>query len=433
MTDIWLDITQTSFIMKSFIHIIIGLMILMISASNYAQDIENQIVVEKRFNSKQQLNKPYVILISADGFRYDYIEKYNAEFLKRISKKGVRSLALIPSFPSVTFPNHYSIVTGLYPSHHGLVGNNMIDVKSGERYSLRNKKAIVNPKWYGGTPIWVLAEQNNMLTACYYWPGSEAPIKGFLPTYFYKYSETTPIDDRINEVKEWLLLPEDRRPHLITFYMPEVDHAGHTYGPDSSETETAVRFVDESLKKLNEVVSKLDLPVYFVFVSDHGMNAVDQANPIIFPIKVDENKVDIVSNGTYISVFVKDKKDVLSFYNLIKSGQNNQFEVYLKENIPSHLHFDAKEDRYARIGDIVLLAKAPYLFSNGKPIPGAHGYDPYEVENMNATFLVWGNSVKPKIIDKVENIHIYPLLAKMLGLEVNEQIDGDERLIDLIL
>lgn len=404
-----------------------------INTVGYSQDTDSQIVIKGRFNSEEQLNKPYVILISADGFRYDYIEKYNANFLNEISEIGVRSLALIPSFPSVTFPNHYSIVTGLYPSHHGLVGNNMIDIKSGERYSLRNQKAIVNPKWYGGTPIWVLAEQNSMLTACYYWPGSEAPIKGFLPTYFYRYSENTSIDDRINEVKEWLILPEDRRPHLITFYMPEVDHAGHAYGPDSSETENAVRFVDESLRKLNEVVNKLNLPVYFVFVSDHGMNAVDQDNPIVFPISVDENKVDIVSNGTYVSVFVKDKQETLSFYNLIKSKQNNQFDVYLKEDIPSHLHFDAKEDKYARIGDIVLLAKAPYLFSNGKPIPGAHGYDPYEVENMNATFLVWGNSIEPKKIDKVENVHIYPLLAKILGLEVREQIDGDERLIDLIL
>ena len=418
--------------MKLYTHIFLGLWMLITSAGSYAQNRENQIVITKRYNSVEQLDKPYVILISADGFRYDYIEKYNAEFLKKTGDKGVRSLGLIPSFPSVTFPNHYSIVTGLYPSHHGLVGNNMFDVQTGERYSLRNQKAIVDPKWYGGTPIWVLAEQSNMLTACYYWPGSEAPIKGVLPTYFYKYSEKTPIDDRINEVRDWLLLPEKLRPHLITFYMPEVDHAGHGYGPDAKETGEAVRFVDESLKKLNEVVSKLDLPVYFVFVSDHGMNAVDQDNPIEFPIKVDEDKLDIVSNGTYVSVFVKDKKEVLSFYEKIKVAQNNQFEVYLKEDIPSHLHFDAKEDKYGRIGDIVLLAKAPYLFSNGKPIPGAHGYDPYEVENMNATFLVWGNSIKPKRIDKVENVHIYPLLAKMLGLQIVEEIDGDERLIDMI-
>lgn len=418
--------------MKLYTHIFLGLWMIITSVGSYAQNHKNQIVVEKRYNSVEQFDKPYVILISADGFRYDYIEKHNAEFLKKTGDEGVRSLGLIPSFPSVTFPNHYSIVTGLYPSHHGLVGNNMFDVQTGERYSLRNQKAIVNPKWYGGTPIWVLAEQSNMLTACYYWPGSEAPIKGILPTYFYKYSENTPIDDRINEVRDWLLLPEKLRPHLITFYMPEVDHAGHRYGPDAKETGEAVRFVDESLKKLTEVVSKLDLPVYFVFVSDHGMNAVDQDNPIEFPIKVDEDMLDIVSNGTYVSVFVKDKKEILSFYEKIKIAQNNQFEVYLKEDVPSHLHFDAKEDKYGRIGDIVLLAKAPYLFSNGKPIPGAHGYDPYEVENMNATFLVWGNSIKPKRIDKVENVHIYPLLAKMLGLEIVEEIDGDERLIDMI-
>lgn len=416
--------------MKYFTCVFIALFGLMTS---YAQNKEQQIIVEQRKNAVEQQEKPYVILISADGFRYDYIEKYNADFLKQISEQGVRSDALIPSFPSVTFPNHYSIVTGLYPAHHGLVGNNMLDVATGDRYSLGNKKAIVDTKWYGGTPIWVLAEQNQMLTACYYWPGSEAPIKEILPTYFYKYSESTPIDDRIREVEEWLRLPEDLRPHLITFYMPEVDHAGHSYGPDAKETEEAVKFVDASLRKLNETVNKLKLPVYFVFVSDHGMNAVDQENPIKFPIKVDEEKLDIVSNGTYVSVFVKEKKDIPHYYNSIKSAQSNQFEVYLKEDVPSHLSFNAKEDKYGRIGDIVLLAKAPYLFSNGKPIPGAHGYDPYEIENMNATFVLWGNSVKPKRIKKVENVHIYPLLAKILGLEIKEDIDGDNRLIDLAL
>lgn len=416
-----------------FLTYALGLLFVMGSTTNYAQNIERQIVNEKRSNAEEQQQKPYVILISADGFRYDYIEKHNASFLNEISRQGIRSKALIPSFPSVTFPNHYSIVTGLYPSHHGLVGNNMLDVESGERYSLRNQKAIVDPKWYGGTPIWVLAEQQKMLTACYYWPGSEAPIKGILPTYFYKYSERSSIDDRIKEVEQWLLLPEDVRPHLITFYMPEVDHAGHTFGPDAIETRESVQFVDESLKKLNEVVSRLDLPVYFVFVSDHGMNAVDQEHPIQFPIQVDEERLDLVSNGTYVSVFVKDKKDLSHYYNSIKTYQNSQFEVYLKEDLPSHLHFDAKEDRFGRIGDIVLLAKAPYIFSNNKPIPGAHGYDPYEIENMNATFVVWGKSIKPRVIDSFENVHIYLLLAKMLGLEITEPIDGDDRLIDLIL
>lgn len=163
------------------------------------------------------------------------------------------------------------------------------------------------------------------------------------------------------------------------------------------------------------------------------MNAVDQENPIKFPIKVNEEKLDIVSNGTYVSVFVKEKKDIPHYYESITNAQTNQFEVYLKEDVPSHLSFNAKEDKYGRIGDIVLLAKAPYLFSNSKPISGAHGYDPYEIENMNATFVVWGNSLESKRIGKVENVHIYPLLAKMLGLEIKETIDGDRRLIDWIL
>lgn len=420
--------------MKRLVWSLVAGFLLIGGSAVHAQDIEKQIVSEKRMNSEMQQQQPYVILISADGFRYDYIDKYQAPFLKVMGEKGVQSKGLIPSFPSVTFPNHYSIVTGMYPSHHGLVGNSMLDVKTGDRYSLRNQKAIVDPKWYGGTPLWVLAEQQQMLTACYYWPGSEAPIQGVLPTYYYKYSEKEPIENRIQEVVNWLKLPEVARPHLITFYMPEVDHAGHGFGPDAPETAQAVQFVDQSLEKLTEAVQATGLNVYFVFVSDHGMNAVDQDKPLSFPIKVEENELDLVSNGTYVSVFVKDKEKVKTFYEKIKdSAWHEGMDVYLKEEVPAHLHFNAKEDRFNRIGDIVLLAKAPYLFSNSKPIPGAHGYDPSVVKNMNATFLMWGTEVKPKKIDEVENVHIYPLIAKILGLNIQDTIDGDDRLIRELL
>lgn len=404
-----------------------------------AQNKENQIVVKQRKNSEEQMKKPYVVLISIDGFRYDYIEKYELEFLKNIGQKGARAESLIPSYPSVTFPNHYSIVTGMYPAHHGLVGNNMLDSKTGARYSLRNEKEVRNPSWYGGTPLWVLAEQQQMLSACYYWPGSEAPIQGTLPTYYYAYSEKTPIDERIKEVKNWLDMPEESRPHFITFYMPEVDHAGHQYGPDSPEVKDAVHFVDESLTKLFDILNSTALPINYIVVSDHGMINIDQDVLLDFPVKVDSEELDIVKNGTYISVFVKGDKNksdkIKKWYSQLKEGKNKEYyDVYLHDELPEEFYFGGKNDVYGRVGDIVLLAKAPYYFTNHK-IAGSHGYDPVKVKEMQAVFLAYGPQIdEGRKVKPFQNVEIYPLIAKILQLDMpKHKIDGSGKMADEIL
>lgn len=399
-----------------------------------AQSKNEQIVVPNRKNGELQQKKPYLILISADGFRHDYVEKHGANFLGKLGRNGVRAQALIPSFPSVTFPNHYTIVTGLYPSHHGLVGNYMYDPKIEERYSLRNAKAVLDPAWYGGTPIWALAEQQNLLSACYYWPGSEAAIQGVLPTYYYPYSEKIAIDKRVDEVVKWLSLPEEIRPHLITFYLPEVDHAGHTYGPDAVETKNAVKFVDASIKKLTDAVAKTKLPVNYMFVADHGMTSIDQNQLLTLPIAIDPEQIVVASNGVYVSLFVKDADAIERIYNEVKTAQAPHYQVYLKADVPDRYHFGAKDDYFGRIGDIVLIADSPYYFSNKKTSPGAHGYDPYQYPDMKATFIAWGPQIKKNTkVEEFENIHIYPLMTQLLGLENPNKIDGDERMVKAVL
>ncbi|HLS31261.1 MAG TPA: ectonucleotide pyrophosphatase/phosphodiesterase [Flavobacteriaceae bacterium] len=396
-----------------------------------------EIKVPNRTNSTAQTEKPYVILISVDGFRDDYFDRFNTPFLNQMRAKGVVAESMIPSFPSVTFPNHYTLVTGLIPAHHGVVGNSMYDPKSENFYSIRNKEAVQNPDWYGGVPIWSLAESQQMLTACYYWPGSEAPIAGYYPTYRYPYSERKSVEGRIARVREWLELPKAERPHLITFYMPEVDHAGHRYGPEALETEFAAKFADAAIQKLVEAVNKTGLPVNYIFVSDHGMTAVDTKQPIIVP-KTDSEETKIVSSGTYVSIFTKDKKEKDSLYNTLKkeSQVTKQFSVYLKEEVPEKYQFSDKEDKHNRIGDIVMIAQSPYYFSrSGRFVsPGAHGYLPEDTPDMNTVFLAWGPDIQDsKTIKPFKNTHVFPLLAALLELDYDFGIDGDDRLIPLVL
>jgi predicted AlkP superfamily pyrophosphatase or phosphodiesterase len=409
---------------------------LLCTVTVWAQADTTQKIIPGRKNSPEQQLKPYVILISVDGLRYDYAEKYGAVNLLSWSAGGVKAESMIPSYPSLTFPNHYSIVTGLYPSHHGLVNNYFYDRSRNDSYSMRNPKTIQEGSWYGGTPLWVLAEQQQMLTASFYWVGSEADIKGVFPTYYYRYNEIIPIDRRIQIVKDWLQLPEESRPHLITFYFPEVDHAGHSYGPDAPQTQQAVRWVDSCLQKLTAAVKETGLPVSYILVSDHGMTNVDVDNTLSMPPAVDTAKFIIPRGSELLMLYAKNKEDIQPVYEKLKKEEQH-FKVYLRSNMPSYFHFGEKDDVMGRIGDILLIPDWPRVFHftpNRKPNPGAHGFDPYKVKDMHASFFAWGPAFKSNLkIPSFENVNVYPIVTKILGLKYTEKIDGTSEVADKIL
>jgi predicted AlkP superfamily pyrophosphatase or phosphodiesterase len=382
-------------------------------------------VIPGRENSAVQQKKPYVILISADGFRFDLAEKYHAANLLRLREEGVSAAYMQASYPSLTFPNHYSIATGLYPAHHGIVDNTFYDPAKKAVYTISNRKAVSDSSWYGGTPIWVLAEKQQMLTACFYWVASEAAIQGVRPSYYFTYNDLIPIDKRIETVRNWLSMPEDRRPHLITFYFNEPDHQEHRYGPDSKEAEAAVHLVDESVGKMVRSVDSLGLPVNFIFLSDHGMVAVDTSNTISLPASVDTAKFMVWPGLPLLHLYARDKKDVKPTYKALQK-EAIDYDVYLADNLPKRWHYRKKDDRFGRTGDIILVPHMPKVFSiYHRHVPAAeHGYDPQDTV-MHATFYAWGPAFRPHTkIAGFENVNVYPLVAKILGLNYNEKIDG---------
>lgn len=410
------------------------MMILLLLLSNmaFSQDTAQYKVAGRR-NSAAAQKQPYVILISADGFRYDYAEKYQAEHLLQFGKQGVKAASMVPSFPSVTFPNHYSIATGLYPSHHGIVNNSFYDAGKKESYSMGNKPRVRDGAWYGGTPLWVLAEQQQMVSASMFWVGSEADVKGVRPSYYYNYSERIPMESRIKAVTDWLNLPEDQRPHFITFYVSEPDHAGHRFGPEAPETAAAVREVDSIIYQLTEAVRATGLPVNYIFVSDHGMTNVDREHPLPTPAAFDSSKFLIASSGTMMVIHAKDKADIQPFYETLKKEESH-YKVYLKTNIPAEFHYNAADDRMNRIGDILLIPEWPYVFSSRKPGAGHHGFPPLQVKDMHATFIAWGPAFKQQMnIPSFENVNVYPLIAEILGLKITEPIDGRKEVLHNIL
>lgn len=393
-----------------------------------------QIVISGRVNAASQEQKPYVILISADGFRHDLADKYHAAHLLALRAGGVAAISMMPSYPSVTFPNHYSLATGLYPSHHGLVDNDFYDAAMGKRYFIRDAKAVTNAAFYGGTPIWVLAEQQKMLSASFFWVGSEAPIDGMFPTYYYHFNDRITVDTRLRAVRDWLTMPEAQRPHLITFYLSYVDHAEHFYGPDSRQTEDAVHQVDDCIGRMVSMVDSLHLPVNFVFVSDHGMATVDTLRPIA-PPDVDTTKFVVAFGGTMIHLYAKDKSAVPGEYAALRqSASAAGYDVYLPDQTPARWHYRTADDRYHRIGDILLVAHEPRVFHDrGRMLAGEHGYDNY-LPDMGATFYAWGPAFKQGVtVPAFENVNVYPLIAHILGLRVSQPIDGSLKVLRGVL
>lgn len=393
-------------------HLITAILALCIAGKGVAQADSLQQTTPGRTNSKDQIKKPYLIVISADGFRYDYAQKYHATNLLRLAKEGVHAAYMIPSYPSVTHPNHFAIMSGLYPSHSGITGNTFYDPA---------RKEMFKPKdgtFFGEEPLWVTAEKQQLLTASFYWVDAASLIKGVRPTYYYSEhaDKKVYIEDRVAAVKNWLQLPEEKRPHFISFYFPETDHAGHANGPDAPEVEKAVQFIDDAVGKLAKVAAASGLPVNFILVSDHGMARIDNEHPLLIPAFISKEKFVVSVLGATVNIHAKDPADILPAWQQFQAITDTNYTAYLKKDVPAELHYGAADDKYNRIGDIVLLAKWPKTF-NLKNGPGAHGYNPALIKEMNAVFYAWGPAFKKnQTIPPFKNVEVYNVMAKILGI-----------------
>lgn len=385
-----------------------------------------QVVTSSTKNAKRTLAKPYVILISADGFRYDYMEKFNVKNLLQLAKNGVWAKnGMHPSYPSITFPNHYSLVTGLYPSHHGLVDNIFYDPERNETYKI-GSSTVTDGSWYRGIPLWTLAENQGMKAASLFWVGSESNAGGTRPSYYYPYHEKFSGEDKARIIRNWLTLPEDERPHFITLYFPEVDHAGHHFGPDSDSTKKAVQMVDNAIQHLVQELSPLHLPINYIFVSDHGMIKIDEKNYVKMP-KIDREKYKVINSTSFARITAKNKEDLLPLYQELKKNPHPNYKIYWAHKFPRRLHYSTREDQSRRIGDIILVPKgSKALIDEGRKITlGKHGYDSHKIPEMKATFFAWGQAFRQqKSIAPFPNTNIYPIVAQILGLKIDQPIDG---------
>ena len=380
---------------------------------------------------KEGNEQSYVLLISIDGFRHDYAERYQATNLLKIAREGTQTTSLIPCYPSKTFPNHYSIVTGLYPENHGIVDNYFYDPELDDSYMANSGEDVREGDWYGGIPIWSLVNQQGLKSATYFWIGSEAEINETRPTYYKKFNPSTKPTEVSNQIVDWLKLPAESRPHFIGAYYSLVDAAGHTYGVDSPELKNAVNEMDNQIGWLRNEIDQLNLPINIVIVSDHGMTNTNYQKPIYLSDFIDLDSMKHVIRDSHTMVYASDTLVRNTLYNTLKINKGKKYKIHHKEEIPKEYNFRNN----VRIGDILLVANHPHIFSkrnwvNGK---GTHGYDPIN-KDMHGIFYAIGPDIQENLqIDAFENIHLYPMLAKILQLSYDTtQIDGDPKVLDKV-
>ncbi|MCY7354976.1 MAG: ectonucleotide pyrophosphatase/phosphodiesterase [Lysobacter sp.] len=360
-----------------------------------------------------------VLLVSLDGFRADYLDLGITPNLSRLANEGVRAEWMTPSYPSLTFPNHYTIVTGLRPDHHGIVHNTMRDATLGS-FGLSDRDAVGNGQWWGGEPIWVGAAKAGLPSATLFWPGSEAAIQGVRPTRWQPFDDTVPLAARVDTVVGWLSEPPATRPRIATLYFETIDHDSHDHGPDSAQTHAAVRTVDAAIGRLlggltaRGVLDRTNL----VIVSDHGMAAVTPGNAVAVEDMVDPVDADVVTAGQSVGFQPRPGREVQAEAQLL--GTHPHYECWRKSQLPARWHYG----RHPRVPPIICQMQDGWDARTRDAIAkrsstttrGSHGYDPAS-PSMRAVFVARGPAFRQGVrLPPFDNVDVYPLLTRLLGM-----------------
>jgi len=362
--------------------------------------------------------RPTVILVSIDGFRPDYMGP-DTPNLNALAERGVRAKWLLPSFPTKTFPNHYTIVTGLYPAHHGIIGNNIWDEGTGAKFTTSDRQQLQNPKWWGGEPIWVTAEKQGVLTAPLDWPRAEAAIEETHPTYWQEFDAKPSANDRVDKLLPYLDKAAPDRPRFLTLYMNEVDEAGHEFGPESPEVKEAVAKVDTAFGRLITGLRErgIENQVNIIVVSDHGMASTSRKKLVVLDRYVDLKTVNVVDWGPPISLRALDGNNA-ALYQKLKHVPHSK--AYLAADVPARLHYSDSP----RIMPVILLADEGWTINSRDWVDkhpkfehgGQHGFD-NQANSMHATFVAAGPAFASHVVlPPFSNVHIYSLMAYLLNL-----------------
>jgi predicted AlkP superfamily pyrophosphatase or phosphodiesterase len=361
-----------------------------------------------------------LILISFDGFRADYLDRHLTPTLEALAADGVRAQAMKPSFPTLTFPNHYTLVTGLYPDHHGIVNNRMTDPASGARFVYNDPKTTADPAWWNGEPLWVSVEKQGRHAGTMFWPGSDVAIGGVRPSHWMPFDGKMTPDQRVDQLLQWIDLPAAQRPIFYTLYFEQVDHAGHDQGPDSDEVDHALRDVDAALARLVDGLKQRHLfeRTNLVIVADHGMTATSHDRVIYLDDLIALDDVDVVNYGILAGINPAAGHDSAAAEATLLSARA-AMHCWRKSQVPARLHYGT----HARVPALLCLADDGWVITSHAQEAtrkhfslGEHGYD-NDDPAMRALFVAHGPAFEHGlVVPEFDNVDVYPLLTHLLDI-----------------
>ncbi len=359
-----------------------------------------------------------LLLVSLDGVHPDFLGRGDTPHLDRLAAEGVQARWMRPSYPSLTFPNHYTLVTGLRPDRHGIVHNTMQDPVLGG-FALKNREAVGDGRWWGGEPLWVTAERAGLPTATLSWPGSEAAVQGVRPGRWHEYDETRPLARRIDTVAGWLAEPVATRPRLATLYFEHPDAAAHAHGPRSAQLRAAMREVDAALGDLLERLERSGSRAHtdIVVVSDHGMAEVPEGQVVVVEDMVDPANAELVTDGQVVGFRPRPGREAAAEAQLL--GRHARHACWRRHELPSRWRYGT----HTRVPPIVCQMDPGWdalprarLARRPAGVRGSHGYDP-DSPQMRAVFIANGPSFRSgMVLPAFDNVDVYPLLARLLGV-----------------
>ena len=373
----------------------------------------------------------YTVIISLDGLRWDYLDTYDVPFMNQLAREGVKAV-MQPSFPSKTFPNHYTLATGLTPDHHGIIANIFWDREKGVEYSLSNKETRADSRYYGGDPVWLTAKHQGVKTATVFWVGSDVAVKGEYPTYWRDYqTEQLDFESRVDEIIRLLSLPEQDRPHLVMAYFEEPDRSGHDNGPMHRNTRLAVENMDLLLSKLWARIQLLPFAdkVNFIVTGDHGMASVDSKRFVDIDDVLPKRWYERFCNDYPTLIYASAPQYIDSICDALQ--RVDHIRAWKRADIPAYLGYGTDKN----MGDVVVLPDVGWLFADkpSKKQRGSHGFD-HTAADMQVGFRAIGPDFKVGYVkaDRFRNVCVYPLLCYLLGVTPSPNDGSLEEVRDLL-
>jgi predicted AlkP superfamily pyrophosphatase or phosphodiesterase len=360
-----------------------------------------------------------LLLISIDGFMNEYLERNETPNFNRLINQGVKAEYMIPAFPTKTFPNHFTIVTGLYPENHGIIANNFYDERLDADFSFGPIDTPNDERWWGGEPIWITAEKQGLTATTFFWPGSEASYDGVQPSRWVEYDGSVPHEARIDSVMNWLDPDGPVQAHFSTLYFSFVDSEGHEYGPNSKEVDQTVQEMDRLIGVLLDEVQNRGLQgkLNIILTSDHGMSALSEERVIVIDEMISMDDVRMI-DWTPVAMIQPDSGKTNQVYQTLKENEEN-YRVYRKSELPDRYHFS---DHY-RIPEIIMIADDGYTITTREWLEergvmgGTHGFD-HELPSMRTIFFAMGPDFKSgEVAGPFQNIHLYELMSRLLNLD----------------